>query len=176
MTTEPMFNPPEARADADGRARHQAALATLLAEGQRFTEAPADPHTAEQLRGWLSRVQWAGRTLADYFEKPARTAVMTMLDGDGLPLDLGALEFLRANIAGASPEQLGDETGVTGQTIRRLETDTYGCNVSTAKRLADRFGLRVMELFDESGPRESFRPRSVGVLRTLLLDGETEVG
>jgi DNA-binding XRE family transcriptional regulator len=99
--------------------------------------------------GWVastrSRPRWQTTS------KLPRAAVLELLAHPGLDDDANALSVLRVNIAGASPNQLADKTGVTGATVRRIE-DGYGCNRSTAKKLADRFGLRVLGLF---GQRDS---------------------
>lgn len=170
MTTEPMFNPPAPRADRQALTRHQSALQALLAEGQRFTTTSEDPITAEELRGWSERVRFTTLALADHLEAPARAAVVVLIDNTSLADDAPALYALRTNIAGASPNQLGDEVGVNGNTIRRIEEQGMGCNPSTAKKIADRFGLRVHELFghtEESG--DKLIGATVAQLRFALL-------
>jgi DNA-binding XRE family transcriptional regulator len=170
MTTEPIFNPPTPREDPEAPARLQKTLQALLAEGQRFTTVLSDPITAEELRGWAERVRFATLGLADHLEAPARAAVLTLIDHTSVGDDVPALYALRTNIAGASPNQLGDEVGVNGNTIRRIEEQRMGCNPSTAKKLADRFGLRVHELFSHD---EDHGDKLVGVtvaqLRLALL-------
>jgi DNA-binding XRE family transcriptional regulator len=170
MTTEPVFNPPVSRDDPQALARHQQALQALLVEGERFTTAITDPITAEELRGWTRRVHFITAALADYLDAPARAAVIELIDGTSLADGTPALYALRTNIAGASPNQLGDEVGVNGNTIRRIEEQRMGCNPSTAKKLADRFGLRVHELFGhEEDAGDKLIGATVGQLRLALL-------
>jgi hypothetical protein len=56
---------------------------------------------------------------------------------------------------------------VAAPTIERVEDGT-GCQVRVAKAIADRFALRVTELF-EHGAGDSLRCRSVGELREAML-------
>lgn len=171
MTTEPMFNPPVPRTDPAARARLQTTLTALLNEGGRFTSAVADPLTAEELRGWVSRINQTTRLLADHLEAPARAAVMAMLDHDGIADDAPALVTLRLNIAGASFNQFGEEVGVNGNTIRRLEDQGLGCVPSTARKIADRYGLRVHELFVHQGNADKLTGATVGHVRQALFGG-----
>jgi DNA-binding XRE family transcriptional regulator len=141
----------------------------LLNQGQRFTVIGAGDATAEDLRGWIGRLAAIGRTLAEHLEAPARAAVLELLEHSGLDVRHCALIVLRINIAGASPNELAAEVGVAGGTIRNLEDRGASCNPSTAKKLSDRFGLRVLELFVQRG--DDLVPRTVGELRRVLADG-----
>ena len=78
---------------------------------------------------------------------------------------------MRIGIAGCSPNQLGEEVGLAGNTIRRLEEPGTSCNASTAKKLSDRFGLRVLELFTIRGEDELVLA-SIGELRLALAESE----
>jgi transcriptional regulator with XRE-family HTH domain len=55
------------------------------------------------------------------------------------------LAELRFN-KGLTPEQLGDECGVSGRTIRRLETGGRP-TASTAKKLADHFKVQPSDIW-----------------------------
>lgn len=57
------------------------------------------------------------------------------------------LRILRLN-AGLSPEQLGEQVGVSGDTIRRLETGGRP-SARTAKLIADYFGKQATEMWPE---------------------------
>jgi DNA-binding XRE family transcriptional regulator len=60
------------------------------------------------------------------------------------------LAELRFN-AGLSPEELGEECGIAGQTIRRIEDGATRPTPRVAKKLADHFEVTASELF----PRET---------------------
>jgi transcriptional regulator with XRE-family HTH domain len=62
------------------------------------------------------------------------------------------LQRLRLD-AGLTPEQLGEEAGVSGMTIRRIE-DGKPTRPATLKKLADRFEVRASELL-VNGDREA---------------------
>jgi DNA-binding XRE family transcriptional regulator len=147
MTDLARCNPPVPRNDAAGRERLQRGLRTLLDEGGKFADSEPGVVQATELRGWLVRIGHVGRALTDHFEAPARAAVLELLEHDGVAGDGNALTLLRENIAGASLNQLGDEVGLNGNTLRRIEQERASCYPNSAKKLADRFGLRVLELF-----------------------------
>jgi hypothetical protein len=94
-----------------------------------------------------SRIHHTTRVLADHLKAPARAAVTDPLDHDAIGDKAPALATLWINIAGASFNQFGDELGVAGNTIRRLEDQSLGRGPATAKKIANRYGLRVHELF-----------------------------
>jgi DNA-binding XRE family transcriptional regulator len=171
MPTSQPRNPPSPVEDPAELERLQTALASLLRQGQRFTSAAPDPACATDLRGWLDRTQHVARSLADHLKAPARAAVVALVEHPTLDEDACALSALRVNIAGCSPNQLGDEVGLTGNTIRRLEDREASCNPSTAKKLADRFGLGVLELFTLRDDDDLFLA-TIGELRTALAAGD----
>jgi ribosome-binding protein aMBF1 (putative translation factor) len=74
----------------------------------------------------------------------------------------------RENIAGASLNQLGDEVGLNGNTLPRIEEERAGCYPSSAKKLADRFGLRVLELFEHTDGEDHLTVVDAGALRDRL--------
>lgn len=149
-----------------GRAGVASALARLLDEGRGFCEPEAE-FEAEELRAWASRVRGLAGDLADCIEAPIRNRVMETLNSSSLPDELCALHALRINVAGESARGLGREIGVAAPTIERIEQGA-GCQVRVAKTIADRFALRVSELFDHSGG-DSLRCRSVAELREAML-------
>lgn len=56
-----------------------------------------------------------------------------------------SLAELRFN-SGLTPEQLGEQVGISGRTIRRLEDGTKP-TAATAKKLADHFDLKPSDLW-----------------------------
>jgi DNA-binding XRE family transcriptional regulator len=157
-----------------GREAVAAAMSRLLGEGQRYALPDADVEP-EELRSWATRLQELARDLADCVEAPARNRVMEVLACTSVPDDTNALLALRINVAGASYEQLGQEVGVSGRTIERVE-DGEGCRVGVAKKLADRFALRTTEFFDTGRTTgESIRCRTVGELREVMVTPRDEL-
>jgi DNA-binding XRE family transcriptional regulator len=137
----------------------------VLDEGAQFVDVDADIDP-QDLRGWSTRLSKLALELADCVEAPARNRVMEVLSSPGLPDDANALAGIRISVAGASASQLGDETGVSGRTIERIEAGN-GCQVGVAYRVAGRFALSTSELF-EHGRGDSLTCRTVAGLREAM--------
>jgi DNA-binding XRE family transcriptional regulator len=151
-----------------GRSGVAAAMGRLLQDGERFTDPEADIDV-EDLRGWAGRLGELARDLADCVEAPLRNRVLEMLASTSVPDDLSALTALRINIAGASYGQLGEEAGVSGRTVERIE-EGNGCQVGVAFKLTKRFALRTTELFTLESWGDALLCRTVGELRTAMMD------
>ncbi len=65
----------------------------------------------------------------------------------GIQLTAFELRMMRIN-SGLSPEELGQEIGISGRTIRRLEQGTKP-TLSTAKKVSDHFGQKVTAMWPE---------------------------
>lgn len=150
-----------------GREGVAAAMARLLDDGQAFCAPDADVDV-EKLRAWSTRLRGLASDLADCVEAPVRNRVIETLHSPSVPDDVPALYALRINVAGESARGLGREIDVAAPTIERVEAGA-GCQVRVAKSIADRFALRVSELFDH-GEGDSLRCRSVGELREAMLN------
>lgn len=151
-----------------GREGVAASMSRLLDDGRTFCtpDAEIDP---DELRAWAARLGGLAADLADCVEAPVRNRVMETLSSASVPDDVSALYALRINVVGESARGLGREIDVAAPTIERIE-DGAGCQVRVAKSIADRFALRVTELFDH-GDGESLRCRTVGELRSAMVDG-----
>lgn len=155
--------------NAAGRDGVAAAMRRLLHDGAAFVD-PTAKIAAADLRGWTTRLRQLSMDLADCIEAPARNRVMETLESASIGDDRNALEVLRTNVAGASPNQLGTEAGVSGRTIERIE-EGLGCRVEVAWKLANHFALSTPELFHHlEGPsgRDTLHARTVGDLREVL--------
>lgn len=148
-----------------GRPGVSKAMRRLLDEGAQFVDDTAELSPAD-LRGWSNRLSHLALELADCVEAPARNRVMEVLSSPGLPDDENALLGLRISVAGASTAQLGEETGVSGRTIERIEAGN-GCQVNVAYRIAGRFALSTSELFGR-GSGDSLTCRTVAGLREAM--------
>jgi DNA-binding XRE family transcriptional regulator len=150
-----------------GREGVAASMSRLLDEGRAYCEPDADIDV-DALRAWAMRLGGLASDLADCVEAPVRNRVMETLCSPSVPDDAPALLALRINVAGESARGLSREIDVAAPTIERVENGA-GCQVRVAKAIADRFALRVSELFDHRGTGDSLTCRSVGELRDVLL-------
>lgn len=123
---------------------------------------------AGQLHAWATRTASLARDLADCVGDPVRNRIIELLDKPTIPDDANALMVLRIT-DGLSHRALGAKAGPSYPTISRLE-EGGGCNVATAKVLADVWHLHVTELFDAFSPGERLTVHTVEELRAQMIE------
>lgn len=129
------------------RALVSEALVRQLSAGEKFADPDAEIDV-DQLLGWGQRIHGLAKDLADCVRAPMRNRVIETLQLPSVPDDANALMLFRLNILGMSDRALAEDLDVSAPTISRLQSPDGGCNVGTAKKVADRFALTVTEMFD----------------------------